>query len=193
MATVELILLQRVEKLGQMGELVKVKPGFARNFLLPQKKALRASKENLARFEEQRVQLEAQNLRRREEAERVAERVSGLSIVIIRQAGESASLYGSVSARDIAEATTAAGLTVTRSQVMLEHPIKTLGLARVRVELHPEVSIPIIVNVARSQEEAERQARGERVGAEAEAEEDAALDAAAMFDAGTPPEEQPQV
>ena len=193
MADVELILLQRVEKLGQMGELVKVKPGFARNFLLPQKKALRASKENLARFEEQRVQLEAQNLRRREEAERVAERVSGLSIVIIRQAGESASLYGSVSARDIAEATTAAGLTVTRSQVMLEHPIKTLGLARVRVELHPEVSIPIIVNVARSQEEAERQARGERVGVEAEAEEDAALDAAAVFDAGTPPEEQPQV
>ena len=149
MADVELILLQRVEKLGQMGELVKVKPGFARNFLLPQKKALRASKENLARFEEQRVQLEAQNLKRREEAERVAERVSGLSIVIIRQAGESASLYGSVSARDIAEATTAAGLTVTRSQVMLEHPIKTLGLARVRVELHPEVSMRVIVNVAR--------------------------------------------
>jgi large subunit ribosomal protein L9 len=191
MADVELILLQRVEKLGQMGEVVKVKPGFARNFLLPQKKALRASKDNLARFEEQRVQLEAQNLRRREEAERVAERVSGLSIVIIRQAGESGSLYGSVSARDIAEGTTEAGLTVTRSQVMLEHPIKTLGLARVRVELHPEVSIPIIVNVARSLEEAERQARGERVGAEAEAEEQAALDAAAMFDAGTPPEEQP--
>jgi large subunit ribosomal protein L9 len=192
MADVELILLQRVEKLGQMGELVKVKPGFARNFLLPQKKALRASKENLARFEEQRVQLEAQNLKRREEAERVAERVSGLSIVIIRQAGESASLYGSVSARDIAEATTAAGLTVTRSQVMLEHPIKTLGLARVRVELHPEVSMRVIVNVARSQEEAERQARGERVGAEAEQEADDALDAAAMFDAGSPPEEQPQ-
>jgi large subunit ribosomal protein L9 len=192
MVDVELILLQRVEKLGQMGELVKVKPGFARNFLLPQKKALRASKENLARFEEQRVQLEAQNLKRREEAERVAERVSGLSIVIIRQAGESASLYGSVSARDIAEATTAAGLTVTRSQVMLEHPIKTLGLARVRVELHPEVSMRVIVNVARSQEEAERQARGERVGAEAEQEADDALDAAAMFDAGSPPEEQPQ-
>jgi large subunit ribosomal protein L9 len=192
MADVELILLQRVEKLGQMGELVKVKPGFARNFLLPQKKALRASKENLARFEEQRVQLEAQNLKRREEAERVAERVSGLSIVIIRQAGESASLYGSVSARDIAEATTAAGLTVTRSQVMLEHPIKTLGLARVRVELHPEVSMRVIVNVARSQEEAERQARGERVGAEAEQEADDALDAAAMFDAGSPPAEQPQ-
>jgi large subunit ribosomal protein L9 len=191
MADVELILLQRVEKLGQMGELVKVKPGFARNFLLPQKKALRASKENLARFEEQRVQLEAQNLKRREEAERVAERVGGLSVTIIRQAGESASLYGSVSARDIAEATTAAGLTVTRSQVMLEHPIKTLGLARVRVELHPEVSIPVIVNVARSQEEAERQARGERVGAEAEEAAEDALEAA-MFDANTPPEDQPQ-
>jgi large subunit ribosomal protein L9 len=191
MPDVELILLQRVEKLGQMGELVKVKPGFARNFLLPQKKALRASKENLARFEEQRVQLEAQNLKRREEAERVAERVGGLSVTIIRQAGESASLYGSVSARDIAEATTAAGLTVTRSQVMLEHPIKTLGLARVRVELHPEVSIPVIVNVARSQEEAERQARGERVGAEAEEEAEDALEAA-MFDANTPPEDQPQ-
>ena len=191
MADVELILLQRVDKLGQMGELVKVKPSFARNFLLPQKKALRASKENLARFEEQRVQLEAQNLKRREEAERVAERVGGLSVTIIRQAGKSASLYGSVSPRDIAEATTAAGLTVTRSQVMLEHPIKTLGLARVRVELHPEVSIPVIVNVARSQEEAERQARGERVGAEAEEEAEDALEAA-MFDANTPPEDQPQ-
>ena len=113
MADVELILLQRVEKLGQMGDVVKVKPGFARNYLLPQKKALRASKENLARFEQERAQLEAQNLKRREEAERVAERVGGLSVVIIRQAGESGSLYGSVSARDIADATTAAGLTVT--------------------------------------------------------------------------------
>ena len=111
MADVELILLQRVEKLGQMGDLVKVKPGFARNYLLPQKKALRASKDNLARFEQERAQLEAQNLKRREEAERVAERVTGLSVVIIRQAGESGSLYGSVSARDVAEATTAAGLT----------------------------------------------------------------------------------
>ena len=193
MADVELILLQRVEKLGQMGELVKVKPGFARNYLLPQKKALRASKDNIARFEQERVQLEAQNLKRREEAERVAERVGGLSVMIIRQAGESASLYGSVSARDIAEAVTAAGLTVTRQQVELLHPIKTLGLARVRVALHPEVSIPVVVNGARSQEEAERQARGERVGAEAEAEEEqAALDAAAMFDAGTAPE-QPEV
>jgi large subunit ribosomal protein L9 len=191
MADVELILLQRVEKLGQMGDLVKVKPGFARNYLLPQKKALRASKDNIARFEQERVQLEAQNLKRREEAERVAERVGGLSVVIIRQAGESGSLYGSVSARDIAEGATSAGLTVDRQQVVLEHPIKTLGLARVRVALHPEVSIPVIVNVARSQEEAERQARGERVGAEADEEAEDAL-AAAMFDADTPPEDQPQ-
>src|SRR5271169_1294016 len=119
MAAVELILLQRVEKLGQMGEVVKVKPGYARNFLLPQKKALRASKENRAKFEQQRVQLEAQNIKRREEAERLAERVGGLAVVIIRQAGESGSLYGSVSARDIADAATEAGLTINRSQVIL--------------------------------------------------------------------------
>jgi large subunit ribosomal protein L9 len=174
MAAVELILLQRVEKLGQMGDLVKVKPGFARNFLLPQKKALRASKDNLAIFEKQRAQLEAQNLKRREEAERVAERVGGLTVVIIRQAGESGSLYGSVSARDVAEACTAGGLTINRTQVILEHPIKTLGLAKVTVLLHPEVSIPVTVNVARSPEEAERQVRGERVGAAAEEEEVAA-------------------
>ncbi len=191
MADVELILLQRVEKLGQMGDLVQVKPGFARNYLLPQKKALRASKENMARFEQERAQLEAQNLKRREEAERVAERVAGLSVVIIRQAGESGSLYGSVSSRDIAEMTTEAGLSINRQQVLLEHPIKTIGLSRVRGARHPEVSIPVIVTVARRPEEAERQARGERVGAEAE-EDEAALDAAAMFDPGAEPE-QPQV
>jgi large subunit ribosomal protein L9 len=172
MAAVELILLQRVDKLGQMGDVVKVKPGYARNFLLPQKKALRASKDNRARFEQQRAQLEAQNIKRREEAERLAERVGGLSVVIIRQAGEAGSLYGSVSARDIAEGATAAGLTISRSQVILDHPIKSLGLSHVRVSLHPEVSIPVTVNVARSPEEAERQARGERVGAQAEAAED---------------------
>jgi large subunit ribosomal protein L9 len=192
MAEVELILLQRVEHLGQMGDTVRVKPGFARNWLLPQKKALRASKENMARFEQERAQLEAQNLKRREEAERVAERVTGLSVVMIRQAGESGSLYGSVSARDISDACTEAGLTVDRQQIMLEHPIKTLGLARVRVALHPEVSIPVIVNVARSQEEAERQARGERIGAEAEAEgegDQPEIDANAMFDPGAGPEQ----
>jgi len=165
MPAVEVILLQRVEKLGQMGEVVKVKPGFARNFLLPQKKAIRANKDNLAKFETQRAQLEAQNLKRREEAERVAERVGGLSVVIIRQAGESGALYGSVSARDISDATTAAGLSITRSQVVLDHPIKTLGLRPVRVMLHPEVVIQVGVNIARSPEEAEKQARGERVTA----------------------------
>lgn len=173
MAAVELILLQRVDKLGQMGDVVKVKPGYARNFLLPQKKALRASKDNRARFEQQRAQLEAQNIKRREEAERIAERVGGLTVVIIRQAGEAGSLYGSVSARDIAEAATAAGLTINRSQVILEHPIKTLGLSQVRVALHPEVSIPVTVNVARSVEEAERQGRGERATGQEDEEEEA--------------------
>jgi len=187
MAAVELVLLQRVENLGQMGDVVRVKPGYARNFLLPQKKALRASKDNLARFEQQRAQLEAQNLKRREEAERLAERVGGLSVIIIRQAGESGSLYGSVSARDIAEGCTAAGLTINRSQVVLEHPIKTLGLSPVRVALHPEVSIPVTANVARSPEEAERQARGERATGEAEEEEeDQVPTAEAIFEGDTP-------
>jgi large subunit ribosomal protein L9 len=166
MATnIELILLQRVEKLGQMGDVVRVRPGFARNFLLPGGKAIRANKENRAKFETQRVQLEATNLKRREEAERLAERMSGLSVVVIRSAGDSGSLYGSVSTRDIAEACAVAGLTVNRVQVQLDHPIKTLGLSPVRVSLHPEVVIPVTVNVARSPEEAERQAAGERVGA----------------------------
>jgi large subunit ribosomal protein L9 len=164
MAAMELILLQRIEKLGQMGDLVRVKPGFARNYLLPQKKALRATKANLAQFEGQRAQLEAQNLKRREEAERLLERMEGLTVVLIRQAGESGSLYGSVSVRDIADACTAAGLTTNRNQVVLEHPIKTLGLTKVRLVLHPEVSLAVTVNVARSAEEAEKQARGEQVG-----------------------------
>ncbi len=186
MAAVELILLQRVDKLGQMGDVVKVKPGYARNFLLPQKKALRASKDNRAKFEQQRVQLEAQNVRRREEAERLAERVGGLAVMIIRQAGESGSLYGSVSARDIAEGATAAGLTINRSQVVLEHPIKTLGLSRIRVSLHPEVSIPVTVNVARSPEEAERQTRGERVSGDTDDEDDDVPTAENIFEGDTP-------
>jgi large subunit ribosomal protein L9 len=168
MAQVELILLQRVEKLGQMGDRVRVKPGYARNFLLPQKRAIRANKTNLEQFEQQRVQLEAQNIKRREEAERLAERIGGLTVVLIRQAGESGGLYGSVSSRDISDAATAAGLTIDRSQVVLEHPIKTLGLTKLRVVLHPEVSIEVTANVARSQEEATKQARGEAVGREAE-------------------------
>jgi large subunit ribosomal protein L9 len=163
MAAIELILLQRVEKLGQMGDVVKVKPGYARNFLLPQKKALRANKANLEVFEKQRAQLEALNLKRKEEAERIAERVIGMSVVIIRQAGESGSLYGSVSSRDIADGCTAGGLSIARNQVILENPIKTLGVTKVRVSLHPEVDITVAVNVARSREEAEKQARGEQV------------------------------
>jgi large subunit ribosomal protein L9 len=181
MAAIELILLQRVEKLGQMGDKVRVKPGYARNFLLPQKKAIRANKDNLAKFEAQRAQLEAQNIKRRDEAERVAERVGALTVVIIRQAGDSGSLYGSVSNRDIAEGATAAGLTITRTQVILEQPIKTVGLTTVRVVLHPEVSLPITVNVARSVEEAAKQERGEAVGQAAEDEE--AAEAAQLFEA----------
>ena len=181
MAAVELILLQRVESLGQMGEVVRVKPGYARNYLLPQKMALRASKDNLARFADQRAHLEAMNIKRREEAERVAERVGGLSVVIIRQAGESGSLYGSVSTRDISNAATDAGLAIDRAQVVLKDPIKTLGLTNVRIVLHPEVSITITVNVARSVEEAERQAAGQAVGRAAE-EPDETIEELEFFD-----------
>ncbi|MBS1097417.1 50S ribosomal protein L9 [Gluconobacter sphaericus] len=164
MSQTALILLQRVEHLGQMGDLVHVKPGYARNFLLPQAKAMRATVANKKRFETERAQLEAQNLKKREEAERLAERMHELSVVIIRQAGDSGSLYGSVSTRDIAAAATEAGLTISRQQVVLAHPIKHLGLTEARIVLHPEVSIPLTVNVARSAEEAERQARGEAIG-----------------------------
>ncbi len=188
MAAVELILMQRVDKLGQMGDVVRVKPGYARNYLLPQKMALRASKSNREHFETERVQLEAQNLRRREEAERLAERIGELTVVIIRQASDAGSLYGSVSARDVAEGSTASGLTVTRQQVVLEHPIKSLGLASVRIVLHPEVSLPVTVNVARSPEEAEKQARGERVGQSTEDEEAAAdQEIAALFEPSVEP------
>ncbi len=170
MAAIELILMQRIDKLGQMGDVVRVKPGFARNYLLPRKLALRANKANLAHFETQRAQLEAQNLKKREEAERMSERMAGLSVVIIRQAGESGSLYGSVSARDVAAAISESGVTVHRDQIVLDQPIKTLGLTQVKLVLHPEVSLPITVNVARSPEEAEKQARGEQVGLAAEEE-----------------------
>ena len=170
-STIDLILLQRVEKLGQMGDTVKVKPGYARNFLLPSGRAIRATEGNLKKFEAERAQLEAQNIKRREEAERVAERMEGLQIVLIRSAGESGALYGSVSGRDIADATKDAGLTITRDQVILEQPIKTLGLTTVRIALHPEVSIPVVVNIARTPEEADKQSRGEDLRAEQEAEE----------------------
>jgi large subunit ribosomal protein L9 len=157
---VQVVLLERIEKLGQMGQVVNVKPGFARNYLLPQKKALRATKENLAYFEKQRAQLEAQNLKRRGEAEEVAKTLEGLTVILIRQAGESGQLYGSVSARDIAEAVTEAGVTVGRQQVVLDHTIKTLGMHKLRVSLHPEVAVTVTANVAQSAEEAEMQAKG---------------------------------
>lgn len=155
------ILLERVARLGQMGETVSVKDGFARNFLLPQGKALRANKINLAKFEAQRAQLEARNLERKSEAEGVAGTLDGTSYVIIRSAGETGQLYGSVAARDVAEAATAAGVSVERSQVRLERPIKTIGLHPVIVQLHPEVEVTVNMNVARSEDEANRQAAGE--------------------------------
>ncbi|CAK7192036.1 50S ribosomal protein L9 [Commensalibacter sp. Nvir] len=161
MSVTEVILLQRVEKLGQMGDVVKVKPGYARNYLLPQGRAMRATPANRERFERERGQLEAHNLKRREEAERLLERLHGLSFVIVRQAGESGSLYGSVTAKDIAEAAGKEGLTITRQQVEIAHPIKAIGVYRVSIKLHPEVHLDVTVNVARSVEEAERQAKGE--------------------------------
>jgi large subunit ribosomal protein L9 len=157
---VDLILLERVEKLGQMGQRVKVKPGFARNYLLPQKKALRATKENLTYFESQRAQLEANNLERKSEATEVGAALEGLSVIIVRQAGESGQLYGSVSARDLADAVTEAGFTIEKHQVVLERPIKSLGMHSVRIVLHPEVSVTITANVAQSAEEAAMQAKG---------------------------------
>lgn len=177
---IEVILLERIESLGQMGEVVRVRPGFARNFLLPKKKALRATKANLAYFDTQRARLEAVNLERKSEAEKVAVKVDGLTVVVIRQAGESGQLYGSVSARDIAEAVDAANVAVDRQQIVLDRPIKTLGLHKLRVRLHPEVSVGITVNVARSNDEAETQAKtGQMVTRETlEAAEEAAIEAA---------------
>jgi large subunit ribosomal protein L9 len=156
----DVILLERVENLGQMGQVVKVRPGYARNFLLPQKKALRATKANLTYFDTQRAQLEAQNLTRKSEAEHVAATLGDLSVIIIRQAGENGQLYGSVSARDISDAVTQAGFTITRGQVVLDKPIKTLGVYSLRVVLHPEVSVQVNANVAQSAEEAQMQAKG---------------------------------
>jgi large subunit ribosomal protein L9 len=153
----DVILLERIEKLGQMGDVVKVKPGFARNYLLPQKKALRATEANKARFTQQRAQLEATNLERRQEAESISGKVDGLKVVLVRQAGETGQLYGSVSPRDIAEAVSAAGVSVERRQILMDRPIKMLGLHPVRVALHPEVIVTVTANVAKSAEEAEAQ------------------------------------
>lgn len=159
----DIILLERVAKLGQMGERVKVRDGFARNFLLPRGKALRATEGNAKRFETQRAQLEARNLELKSEAASVAEDLDGQSFTMIRQAGEGGQLYGSVSTRDIAEAITAGGFSASRGQVVLTTPIKTIGLHTIPVQLHPEVEAKVTINVARSPEEAERQTKGEQV------------------------------
>jgi large subunit ribosomal protein L9 len=159
----EVILLERVAKLGQMGETVKVRSGYARNFLLPRGKALRATDANKKHFDAQRAQLEARNLERRKEAETVGEKLNGQSFTILRQAGETGVLYGSVSTRDLAEIMTQDGFTVDRNQIAINQPIKTIGLHKVPVALHPEVEVQVTINVARSPEEAERQARGETV------------------------------
>ena len=184
----QVILLERIGRLGQMGDVVNVKDGFARNFLLPQGKALRATKPNLERFESERAQLEARNLELKSEAQGVAEKLNGKSFVVIRQAGDSGQLYGSVSTRDISDAISEGGFSIERRQVMLDRPIKALGLHEVRISLHGEVEPRVSINVARSTEEAERQARGEEVGrAATEAEEDAAearRTAAALFEEG---------
>ena len=157
----EVILLERISRLGQMGETVKVKDGFARNFLLPQGKALRANEANKQKFEGQRAQLEARNLERKAEASKVAETLDGKSFVAVRSAGETGQLYGSVSTRDIAELITAEGFSVNRNQILLNQPIKTVGLTNVAIALHPEVEVTVTLNVARTADEAERQAKGE--------------------------------
>ena len=163
----EIILLERIERLGQMGDVVSVKPGFARNFLLPQGKALRANKINLAHFEGRRAQLEAENLERKAEAEQVAKQLEGLVVSVIRAAGDSGQLYGSVTSRDIAEAATAEGVTINKRQVILDRALKLIGLEQIRVVLHPEVAVNITVNIARSADEAEQQKRlGRAVGSE---------------------------
>jgi len=159
----DVILLERVAKLGQMGETVKVRSGYARNFLLPRGKALRATEANKKHFDAQRAQLEARNLERRKEAETVGEKLNGQSFIILRQSGETGVLYGSVSTRDLAEIMTQNGFTVDRNQIAINQPIKTIGLHNVPVALHPEVEVNVTINVARSPEEAERQARGEAV------------------------------
>ena len=158
---VQVILLERIERLGQMGDVVNVKPGFARNFLLPQKKALRATKQNLEVFETRKAQLVADNLKRKEEAQKVSEKMTGLTVSMVRQAGESGQLYGSVTARDIADAVGEAGFTIGRSQVIIDRPIKTIGIHSVRVSLHPEITLSVGVSVAPSQDEADAQLRGE--------------------------------
>jgi len=160
----EVILLERVEKLGLMGEVVNVKPGFARNYLLPRKKALRATKANIAQFDTQRSQFEAANIQKRDEAEKIGNKLEGLTVVLVRQASDSDQLFGSVTTRDMAVEIAEAGFIIDKNQVQLDQPIKTVGMHNVTVRLHPEVSVTVTANVARTEDEADAQARGERPG-----------------------------
>ena len=185
----QVILLERVEKLGQMGDEVRVKDGFARNFLLPKKKALRATKANRDFFQTQKAQLEANNLKLKGEAEKVGQKLDGKSFTLIRQAGDRGQLYGSVSPRDIADAMEKAGFKVDRHQVSISVAIKSIGLVSIPVVLHPEVKVNVTVNVARSEDEAERQARGEDVLAEKTEAEEAKVAAEELFEEGAGPKE----
>ena len=184
----QVILLERVEKLGQMGDEVKVKDGFARNFLLPKKKALRATKANREYFQGQKAQLEANNLRLKGEAEKVGQKLNGKSFTLIRQAGDRGQLYGSVSPRDVSDAMEKAGYKVDRHQVSISQAIKAIGVFTLPVVLHPEVRVNITVNVARSEDEAERQARGENVLAERNEQEEAKAAAEDIFEEGAAPQ-----
>ena len=183
----QVILLERVEKLGQMGDEVKVKDGFARNYLLPKKKALRATKANREYFQTQKAQLEARNLERKKDAEAVAKKLDGKSFVLLRQAGDRGQLYGSVSPRDIADLISEGGFSISRTQVPLDKAIKAIGLVSIDVVLHPEVRVHVTINVARTEDEAERQARGEDVLAERTEAEEAVANAEEMFEAGAGP------
>lgn len=174
----EVILLERIEKLGQMGDVVKVKDGYARNYLLPQRKALRANESNMAQFETGRVELEGRNLKQRSEAEGVGTKMDGLYSILLRQASEGGQLYGSVTSRDIADAVSEAGFAVTRHQMVLDKAIKTLGVHEIKVQLHPEVAVTVNINVARSEVEAEQQQSAAESGDQAPAEAGGAPEAA---------------
>jgi large subunit ribosomal protein L9 len=179
----QIVLLERIAKLGQMGDVVTVKDGYARNFLLPQGKALRANKANLERFENERQQLETINLERKSEAEKVHDKLNGSTFVVIRQSGDSGQLYGLVTSRDIAETLTQAGVEAKRNQIAIDQPIKVLGLHEVGIVLHPDVDTSVVINVARTEEEAERQAAGEDVTVESFDDEET-IEAAEVFEEG---------
>ena len=188
----QVILLERVEKLGQMGDEVRVKDGFARNFLLPKKKALRATKANREYFQTQKAKLEAHNLERKKDADAIAKKLNGKSFVLLRQAGDRGQLYGSVTPRDVASVVEEGGFKVDRHQVQISQAIKTIGLFTLPVVLHPEVKVNITINVARSEDEAERQARGENVLAERSEQEEAVIAAEELFEEGAGPRAAPE-